>query len=52
MRGHNIYFDGEIRKIIFELSLIAPLIWSSEILTFKILHVLLSFPKEIIRGGH
>ena len=29
MRGHNIYFHGEIRKIIFELSSITSLIWSS-----------------------
>ena len=29
MRGHNIGFYWEIRKIIFELSLIPPLIWSS-----------------------
>ena len=28
MRGHNIYFHLEIRKIIFELSLIYPIIWS------------------------
>ena len=31
MRGHNICFHGEIRKIIFELSSIPPLIWSSNI---------------------
>ena len=29
MRGHNICFCREIRKIIFELSLIPTLIWSS-----------------------
>ena len=29
MRGHNICFPLEIRKIIFELSSIPPLIWSS-----------------------
>ena len=29
MRGHNICFCGEIRKIIFQLSSILPLIWSS-----------------------
>ena len=29
MSGDNICFHGEIRKIIFELSLITPLIWSS-----------------------
>ena len=31
MRGQNICFNGEIRKIIFELSSIPPLIWSSVI---------------------
>ena len=29
MRGHNICFRSEIRKIIFELSSILPLNWSS-----------------------
>ena len=31
MRGHNICFHSEIRKIIFELSLIPLLIWSSAV---------------------
>ena len=31
MRGHNICFLRDIRKIIFELSSIPPLIWSSEL---------------------
>ena len=31
MRGHNICFHCEIRKIIFKLSLIPPLIWSSAV---------------------
>ena len=31
MRGHNICFHPEIRKIIFELSSISPLIWSSAV---------------------
>ena len=31
MRGHNICFCLEIRKIIFELSSIPPLIWSSDL---------------------
>ena len=34
MRGHNICFYGEIRKIIFELSSVPPLIWSSEQASF------------------
>ena len=29
MSGHNICFHREIRKIIFELSSLPPLIWSS-----------------------
>ena len=29
MRGHNICFCGEIRKIVFELSSLPPLIWNS-----------------------
>ena len=29
MRGHNICFHWEIRKIIFELSSMPPLVWSS-----------------------
>ena len=29
MRGHNICFDGVIRKIIPKLSLISPLIWNT-----------------------
>ena len=29
MRGHNIYFHGEIRKTIFEFSSVSHLIWSS-----------------------
>ena len=29
MRGHNICFHGEIRKIVFELSSVLPCIWSS-----------------------
>ena len=32
MRGHNICFHREIRKIVFQLSSIPPLIWSSGIL--------------------
>ena len=31
MSGHNIHFQSEIRKIIFELSSIPPLIWSFDI---------------------
>ena len=31
MRGHNICFHSEIRKIISELSLFLLLIWSSEL---------------------
>ena len=31
MRGHSIRFHSEIRKIIFELSSIIPLIWNSEL---------------------
>ena len=31
MSGHNICFRREIRKIIFELSKIPPLIWSSSL---------------------
>ena len=38
MRGHNICFHLEIRKIIFELSLIPLLIWSSA------LHLYISVP--------
>ena len=34
MRGHNICFHSEIRKIIFELSSILPLIWSSEFMLY------------------
>ena len=29
MRGHNIHFHGEIRKIIYELSSVSPLTWNS-----------------------
>ena len=36
MRGHNICFCGEIRKIIFELSLIHTLIWRSGVINFWI----------------
>ena len=31
MRGHNLCFCLEIRKITFELSSVPPLIWSSDV---------------------
>ena len=39
MRGHNICFYWEIRKIIFELSLIPSLIWSFVLVQSNIVNV-------------
>ena len=40
MRGHNICFHREIRKIIFELSSIPPLICSSDIISTNVMLIL------------
>ena len=46
MRGHNIHFPSEIRKIVFELSSKSPLIWSSEWQVLFIPSYLISIPLD------
>ena len=52
MRGHNICFWQEIRNIIYELSSIPPLIWSSaSIQSFCGTHFLVIFALPLVVSG-
>ena len=50
MRGHNICFHGEIKKITFELSLTPPLVWSFAVVA-KPLHRLVSLCCDNLQIG-
>ena len=50
MRSYNICFHGEIRKIIFELSSISALIWSSDRYYKKMIFKNKSFELQFYRA--